>query len=80
MTNYNEYITVNPLICHGQPCFKNTRIPIHLVLEMLEAGETSDEIITNAYPQLRKEHIQAALHYAAEIIRTGEYFPFAEAS
>jgi uncharacterized protein (DUF433 family) len=47
------------------------------VLEMLEAGETPQEIIKNAYPQLTKEHIQAALHYAAEVIKTGEFTPFA---
>lgn len=78
MINYTEYITVDPKICHGQPCFRDTRIMVYLVLEMLEAGETPDEIIKNAYPQLTKEHIQAALHYAAEVIKTGEYIPFLE--
>jgi len=53
---------------------------VYLVLEMLEAGETPEEIIKNAYPQLTKKHIQAALHYAAEVIKTGEYIPFAEVS
>ncbi|MBU0694539.1 MAG: DUF433 domain-containing protein [Candidatus Omnitrophica bacterium] len=77
MTNYSDYITVDPHICHGQPCFKNTRIMVYLILEMLEAGETPTEIIQNAYPQLTKEHIQTALHYAAEVIKTGEYIPFA---
>ena len=78
MTNYTRYITVDPKICHGQPCFKGTRIMAYLVLEMLEEGETADEIIKNAYPQLTKKHIQAALHYAAEVIKTGEYIPFAQ--
>lgn len=53
---------------------------VYLILEMLEAGETADDIIKNAYPQLTKEHIQAVLHYAAEVIKTGEYVPFAEIS
>jgi len=77
MINYTSYITVDPRICHGQPCFKGTRIMVYLILEMLEAGETPDTIIKNAYPQLTKNHIQAALHYAAEVIKTGEYIPFA---
>jgi len=76
MTNYTNYIAADPNICHGQTCFKGTRIMVYLVLEMLEAGETPEEIIKNAYPQLTKEHIQAALHYAAEVIKTGEYIPF----
>jgi uncharacterized protein (DUF433 family) len=77
MTNYTDYITVDPKVCHGQPCFKGTRIMAYLVLEMLEAGETPEDIINKAYPQLTKEHIQAVLHYAAEVIKTGEFIPFA---
>ena len=80
MINYTDYITVNPKVCHGQPCFKGTRIMVYLVLEMLEGGETPENIIKNAYTQLTKEHIQAALHYAAEVIKIGEYIPFAEVS
>lgn len=77
MTNYTDYITVDPKVCHGQPCFKGTRIMAYLILEMLEAGETTEDIINKAYPQLTKNHIQAALHYAAEVIKTGEFVPFA---
>jgi len=40
---------------------------VYLVLEMLAAGETPEEIITNAYPQLTKKHIEAALKYAAQM-------------
>jgi len=76
--NYYKYITIDPLVCHGQPCFKGTRIMVYLVVELLAAGETPDEIIKNAYPVLTKKHIQAALHYAAEVIKTGEWFPFAQ--
>ena len=79
MTNFADYIMVDPGVCHGQACFKGTRIMAYLVLEMLENGETPDQIIKNAYPQLTREHIQAALHYAAEVIKTGEYIPFASA-
>ena len=51
---------------------------IYLALEMLEAGETAENIVKNAYPQLTVPHIQAALHYAAEVIKTCDYTPFAE--
>lgn len=78
MTNYTRYISVDPRICHGQPCFKGTRILVYLVLEMLEDGEMPDDIIKKAYPQLTKKHIQAALHYAAEVIKTGEFVPYAQ--
>ena len=80
--NWQSYIGSDPAICHGEICFKikgeTTRVMIYLVLEMLEAGETPENIIKNAYPQLTKEHIQAALHYASEVIRNGELIPFSQ--
>lgn len=70
-----DYITTNADICHGQPCFKKTRIMVYLVLELLEAGETPEQII-RSYPSLTKHHIKAALHFAAELIKSEEYSSF----
>ena len=67
-----DYITINPNVCHGQPCFKGTRIMVYLVLELLEAGETPDKIL-KGYPSLTIDSIKAALHFAAELIKTEEY-------
>ncbi len=67
-----EYITIDPNFCHGKPCFKETRIMVYLVLEMLAAGETPEQIIKNAYPQLTKGHIEAALLLAAKSTEIGE--------
>ena len=68
-----DYITINPHVCHGQPCFKGTRIMVYLVLELLEAGETPEQIL-KSYPSLGStDSIKAALHFAAELIRTEEY-------
>lgn len=61
-----EYIEIRPDLMMGKPCLKGTRIPVHLVLEKLAGGETAEQILA-AYPQLRKEHIAAALRYAAEL-------------
>lgn len=74
--NFMDYIVVDPKICHGQPCFKGTRIMVYLVLELLEAGETYEDIL-KSYPALTKESIKAALHFAAEMIKTEEYTAFA---
>lgn len=74
--NLADYITADPEVCHGKPCFKGTRIMIHLVLELLEAGVTREEIISEKYyPQLTKKHIEAALHYAGELLKTRSYVP-----
>jgi uncharacterized protein (DUF433 family) len=48
----------------GKPCFTGTRIPVYVILQKLAAGEGANEILT-AYPQLKAEHIRAALKYAA---------------
>jgi uncharacterized protein (DUF433 family) len=69
-----RYISVNPEICHGKPCFKGTRIMVYLILEMLEAGATITDI-QEAYPDLTPEHVQAALHYAARVLEYRELDP-----
>ena len=69
-----QYISVNPEICHGKPCFKGTRIMAYLVLEMLEDGASVDEIMT-AYPSLTPDHVKAALHYAARVLEARELDP-----
>ena len=64
-TEINEFIVADSEICHGKPTFKGTRVMIWQIFEMLEGGETFEDII-EAFPSLTKEHIKAALHYAAE--------------
>lgn len=78
MINIHKYIFVSPSISFGKPCFKGTRINVTTVLELLEAGVSMDDLVSDDYyPQLTKKHIQAALHYAAVLIGSGEYVPFA---
>ena len=62
----NELIVIDNEICHGKPTFKGTRIMVSIVLEMLEDGATTKEIL-EAYPSLNKRHIKAALDFAAKL-------------
>lgn len=64
----SKYIVADSEICHGKPTFKGTRIMVWQVLEMLEAGVPVKEII-EGYPSLTKEHVKAALHYAANLTK-----------
>ena len=64
----NDYIIVDSEICHGKPVFKGTRIMVYLVLEMLEEGASINDIF-EAYPSLTKEHIKAALDFAAKLTK-----------
>lgn len=68
----NPYIVADPDICHGKPTFAGTRVMVWQVLEMLEAGQSVDEII-HAFPSLTPQHVQAALAYAADLTRGGGY-------
>jgi uncharacterized protein (DUF433 family) len=63
---FPELIEARTDVMMGKPCLKGTRIPVYLILEKLAAGETN-VIILAAYPQLRPEHIQASLEYAARL-------------
>ena len=70
----NKFIVIDSNICHGQPTFKGTRIMVSIVLEMLEDEATSKEII-EAYPSLTREHIKAALDFAAKITERSFVIP-----
>jgi uncharacterized protein (DUF433 family) len=48
----------------GKPCIRGTRITVGLVVGLIAAGRTVDEILA-AYPDLIREDISAALTYAA---------------
>ena len=74
--NILDYISVDREICHGKPCFKGTRIMVASVLALLEAGETSEEIL-DAYPGLTLKHVQAALHLAEQLLEGEQYLRFA---
>ena len=66
--NWKDRISVDPNICHGKACIKGTRVMVSVILDNLAAGETAERILAS-YPTLRKEDIEAALHYAAEMAR-----------
>jgi len=56
-------ITVEPGKCGGKPCIRRFRIRVVDVLDMLDAGETPQDIV-NEFPDLELEDIDAAVEYA----------------
>ena len=66
--DWRDKISIDPAICHGKACIKGTRIMVSVVLDNLAAGLTRDEIL-HSYPSLRREDINAAVAYAAELAR-----------
>lgn len=63
---WQDHITVDPAVCHGQACIRGTRIPVAVVLANLAAGLTPDEV-RRSYTGLGPEAVPAALAYAAAI-------------
>jgi len=65
---WQDRVVIAPDIHHGDACIKGTRIPVAVIVGSLADGMKPREI-REAYPQLADEDIQAALAYAAEVIR-----------
>lgn len=40
MKKLTDRIVYDPKICSGKPCIKGTRIPVHIILDLLAAGES----------------------------------------
>ena len=65
---WQKRISVDPLVCHGKACIKDTRIMVSVILDNLAAGVRQEEIL-KSYPALTPEDLQAALAYAADLAR-----------
>lgn len=66
-----DRITINPDQMDGVPCIRGLRIPVATVVGMVAEGMSVEEILTY-YPDLEKEDIREALHFAAEVVRERE--------
>ena len=67
----SAYITRDPRICGGQPVFTGTRVLVRTVLESFADGDTEATIL-GAFPTLTKDHLQAAIAFAAAVVRGDE--------
>ncbi len=66
--NLLQRITINSEISHGEPTIRNMRYTVSLILDLLFAGMTTEELIAD-YPALKKEDIQACLFYAPAFLK-----------
>ena len=60
----NDRIAVDPQVCSGKPVIRGTRLAVELILELLAAGQSDDQILAD-YPGLTREDILACLSYAS---------------
>ena len=64
MDDLRDRITCDSTVCSGKPCIKGTRIPVHIVLDLLAAGDDFENIL-HAYPNITEQDIRACIKYAA---------------
>ena len=69
-----ERITVDPEILAGKPVIRGTRIAVELILQLLAAGQSENEILAN-YPGLTREDILACLSYASYLAHEFKAYP-----
>lgn len=69
----SNYIELNPNVIRGKPVIKGTRIPVELIVRKLGEGSGIEDIL-DGYPHLSKEAVQAAIHYAADIVGNEPWF------
>lgn len=60
-------ISIDPQICSGKPCIRGTRIMVKNILGMIAGGYTVEKLL-EAYPELARADITAALDYASQVI------------
>lgn len=63
-----DRITIDPDICHGKPTIRGLRYPVEMILGLLSAGMSHEEILAD-YEDLENEDILAALAYATRLIQ-----------
>jgi uncharacterized protein (DUF433 family) len=66
--DWQDYVTVDPNVCHGKACIRGTRIMVSVIMDNLAAGLSTGEIVSS-YPSLAREDVQVAIAYAAELTR-----------
>jgi uncharacterized protein (DUF433 family) len=62
-----DRIEINPRVMLGKAVIRGTRIPVELILRKLSEGASEGDLL-DAYPNLAREDIQAAMRYAADTI------------
>lgn len=60
--SFSERISIGSAICHGKPTIRGLRYPVQMILELLSAQMTIEEILTD-YEDLEREDILAVLNY-----------------
>jgi len=67
-TQIADAVSIDPVVMHGNPVFRGTRVPIYQVIEELADGTPFDQLV-DGYPSLDPEKIRRGLDFAASVLR-----------
>ncbi|MCL4794828.1 MAG: DUF433 domain-containing protein [Bryobacteraceae bacterium] len=59
---WQDHIHADPEILGGKPVVRGTRLAVELILELLAAGVSEQEILAD-YPGLSREDVLACINY-----------------
>jgi uncharacterized protein (DUF433 family) len=70
----SERIVVDPEVLAGKPVIRGTRLTVEFILELLAAGQSESELLTD-YPGLTRDDILACLSYASYLAHEYKAYP-----
>ena len=62
---WQDYISVDPNVCHGQACIAGTRVMVTVILDNLAAGLSTEKIV-ESYPSVSTDALRAVQNKALE--------------
>ena len=66
----SNYVWVNPDRIHGEPCFKETRVPVRILFDHLRAGDGFERFL-EGYEGVTRQQVIAVIDLAAEGLLAG---------
>lgn len=67
--DWRSRIVAHPDVLVGKPVIQGTRISVELIMDLLAAGYSAEQIIEQ-YDHLTREDIQACLAYAKDVVQS----------
>ena len=61
-----QRIQIDPLVCHGKPVIRGTRVLVSTILGAMAAGDSLQRVLED-YPSITADDVSAALEFASRL-------------
>jgi uncharacterized protein (DUF433 family) len=61
--DFDKAVWVNSRRMSGALCFRNTRVPVQSLIDLIEGGETIDTFLS-LYPSITRQQVSTVLNFA----------------